>query len=114
MLLSDFYPDRSDITSLDDDDEFIIAQSQGPSLSSGQPKPERQRSPNTQDYTIVSSLRPPRPTSYSVRALYGPSFLLIPIVPLTLSSDQIIDGSIKLDLDYQRGTMNPVVFLVRS
>jgi hypothetical protein len=43
-------------------------------------------------------------------------FFFITIVPLalTLSSDQIMDRSINLDPDDQRGTINPVVFPVHS
>jgi len=69
MSFSDFYAsDLSDITSSEDGEEFV---SNTVKRSSAK-KPNRDQQP----YTIPSPLRPPRSTSYSVRALYGPSFSL--------------------------------------
>jgi hypothetical protein len=79
MSFSDFYgSDLSDITSSSDDEEFTVKKSSAK-------KPKRDQPP----YTVVNPLRPPRSTSYSVRALY----------------EQIVDGSIDLDPAYQRGTL---------
>ena len=76
MSFSDFYPsDLTDITSSDDDDEEFTLRTvkrTGTKKSKGD-----QRSP----YTITNPLRPPRSTSYSVRALYGPSFLTPSLSP---------------------------------
>ncbi|KAI9507223.1 hypothetical protein F5148DRAFT_144121 [Russula earlei] len=80
MSFSDFYAsDLTDITSSDDGDEFIASKAKPSSVKKST---HNQRS----SYTILNALRPPRSTSYSVRALY----------------EQIIDGSINLDPDYQR------------
>jgi hypothetical protein len=66
MSFSDFYAsDLSDITSSEDDQEFIPNAVKRSSAK----KPNREQQP----YTIPNPLRPPRSTSYSVRALYGPS-----------------------------------------
>lgn len=63
MSFSDFYgSDLSDITS-SSDEEFTVKKSSAK-------KPKR----NQPSYTIVNPLRPPRSTSYSVRALYGEFF----------------------------------------
>lgn len=105
MSFSDFYAsDLSDITSSEDDEEFIPSAAKRSSAK----KPNRDQPP----YTIHSPLRPPRSTSYSVRALYGPSFSSLSLPPLTLLSEQIVDGSIDLDPVYQRGT--PIFHLVRQ
>jgi len=105
MSFSDFYAsDLSDITSSEDGEEFV---SNTVKRSSAK-KPNRDQQP----YTIPSPLRPPRSTSYSVRALYGPSFSLSLFFLLISLSEQIIDGSIDLDPDYQRGTL--VFHLVRQ
>ena len=100
MSFSDFYPsDLTDITSSSDDDEEFSLRSV---KKTGAKKARRdQRSP----YTITNPLRPPRSTSYSVRALYG--LLFLPQFPFFFSlslPEQIVDGSINLDPDYQRGT----------
>ena len=74
MSFSDFYPSElSDITSSEDDEEFV------PSLAkrSGAKNTKRNQLP----YTIPNPLRPPRSTSYSVRALYGLPFLSISPIP---------------------------------
>ena len=69
MSFSDFYPSElSEITSSDEDDVFV------PKRSTAN-RPKRDNHP----YTIPNPLRPPRSTSYSVRALYGPPFL--PLFP---------------------------------
>jgi len=105
MSFSDFYAsDLSEITSSEDDEEFVPNTVKRSSAK----KPKRDQQP----YTIPNPLRPPRSTSYSVRALYGLSFLSLSIFfPLTPLSEQIVDGSIDLDPDYQRGTL--VLHLVR-
>jgi hypothetical protein len=67
MSFSDFYAsDLSDITSSEEDEEFIPSAAKRSSAK----KPKCDQLP----YTIPNPLRPPRSTSYSVRALYGPSF----------------------------------------
>ena len=70
MSFSDFYAsDLTDITSSSDDDgDFTPASVKRTSAKA--PKRD-QRSP----YTIINPLRPPRSTSYSVRALYGLPFV---------------------------------------
>jgi hypothetical protein len=69
MSFSDFYPSElSDITSSDEDDDFVPNSLKRSTTTN---KPKRDKQP----YTIPNPLRPPRSTSYSVRALYGPSFL---------------------------------------
>ncbi|KAH9961871.1 hypothetical protein BJV74DRAFT_984118 [Russula compacta] len=84
MSFSDFYAsDLSDITSSDDDDEFTPVKVK----RTGAKTPKRDQRP----YTIINPLRPPRSTSYSIRALY----------------EQIVDGSINLDPDYQRDVVWP-------
>ena len=66
MSFSDFYAsDLSDITS-SSEDEYKARRSSAK-------KPKRDQLPA---YTIVNPLRPPRSTSYSVRALYGLSFII--------------------------------------
>ncbi|KAN0114173.1 hypothetical protein V8E52_006971 [Russula decolorans] len=80
MSFSDFYAsDLSDITSSSDDEDFIPNSVKRSSA-------KRHKRDQQQPYTIPNPLRPPRSTSYSVRALY----------------EQIVDGSIDLDPDYQR------------
>jgi hypothetical protein len=77
MSFSDFYPSElSDITSSDEDDEFVPNSLKRSTAN----RPKRDHQP----YTIPNPLRPPRSTSYSVRALYGPSFL--PFSPLPAHS----------------------------
>jgi hypothetical protein len=68
MSFSDFYAsDLSDITSSSsEDDEFAARAVKRSSVK----KPKRDQPPS---YTIANPLRPPRSTSYSVRALYGSS-----------------------------------------
>ena len=58
--------DLSDITSSEDDEEFIPNTAKMSSVK----KPNR----DLQPYTVPSYLRPLRSTSYLVRDLYGPSF----------------------------------------
>lgn len=80
MSFSDFYgSDLTDISSSSgDDEEFTLPGAK----RTGTKKARRdQQAP----YTITNPLRPPRSTSYSVRALYGPPFLPIPCFLLTLS-----------------------------
>jgi hypothetical protein len=84
MSFSDFYAsDLTDITSSDDDDdeEYTI-----PSVKRSTAKKTKrdQRNP----YTITNPLRPPRSTSYSVRALYGSSFFLHLLSLLTCSQNK--------------------------
>ena len=68
MSFSDFYvSDLSDLTSSSDDEEFIPNSEKRTSAK----KLRRDQQP----YTIPNPLRPPRSTSYSVRALYGPPSL---------------------------------------
>lgn len=77
MSFSDFYPSElSDITSSDEDDEFVP--------NSLKRSTANRSKRDHQPYTIPNPLRPPRSTSYSVRALYGPSFL--PFSPLPAHS----------------------------
>src|SRR5260370_37149550 len=67
MSFSDFYAsDLSDITSSAEDDEFT------PNVAKKSSAKKTKR--DQQPYTIANPLRPPRSTSYSVRALYGASF----------------------------------------
>lgn len=67
MSFSDFYAsDLSDITSSDDDEEFTPVKVK----RTGTNTHKRDQRP----YTIANPLRPPRSTSYSIRALYGSSF----------------------------------------
>ena len=74
MSFSDFYAsDLSDITSSEDDEDFVP---NAPKRSTPR-KTKRDHLP----YTIPNPLRPPRSTSYSVRALYGPSFLSLSLLP---------------------------------
>jgi len=102
MSFSDFYDSElTDITSSSDDDEEFAP----PSAKRSGPKKAKAKRDQRSPYTITNPLRPPRSTSYSVRALYGPPIL--PQFPLSCSlclSEQIVDGSINLDPDYQRGT----------
>jgi hypothetical protein len=68
MSFSDFYAsDLSDITSSSEDEELASRAVKRSSVK----KPKRDQPP---PYTIANPLRPPRSTSYSVRALYGPPF----------------------------------------
>ncbi|KAH8981110.1 hypothetical protein EDB86DRAFT_3107326 [Lactarius hatsudake] len=79
MSFSDFYAsDLSDITSSSEDD--------APPAKVKKPSARKPRADQKQPYTITQALRPPRSTSYSVRSLY----------------EQIVDGGINLDPDYQR------------
>jgi len=80
MSFSDFYAsDLSDITSSSDDGEFV----HNTAKRSSAKKTKRDKQ---QPYTIPNPLRPPRSTSYSVRALYGPSFLSLSLSPAYASS----------------------------
>ncbi|KAI0296749.1 hypothetical protein B0F90DRAFT_1811280 [Multifurca ochricompacta] len=85
MSFSDFYAsDLTDITTSSDEDE----------VSPPKPKNGSTKKPKIEErppYTITNTLRPPRSTSYSVRSLY----------------EQIVDGSINLDPDYQRDIVWP-------
>jgi len=79
MSFSDFYAsDLSDITP-SEDEEFTPAKARRTSA-------KNTKRDQLSHYTIPNPLRPPRSTSYSVRALY----------------EQIVDGLIDLDPDYQR------------
>lgn len=99
MSFSDFYAsDLSDITS-SSEDEYT-------STTVKRSSAKKSKRDQTSAYTIVNTLRPPRSTSYSVRALYGLSYVLyFHYSLLTLLSEQIVDGSINLDPAYQRGTL---------
>jgi len=82
MPLSDSRANFLTTSSHSDDDESPIAESKGSSFG---------QSASIREYTIVNHFRPPRLTSLSVMALY----------------EQIMDGSIKLDSDYQRDIFWP-------
>ncbi|KAH9059637.1 hypothetical protein EDB87DRAFT_751505 [Lactarius vividus] len=81
MSFSDFYvSDLSDITSSSSSED------DAPPAKVKKPSARKPRPDQKQPYTITQALRPPRSTSYSVRSLY----------------EQIVDGGINLDPDYQR------------
>ena len=98
MSFSDFYPsDLSDITSSSEDD--------APPAKVKKPSVRKPKSDHKQPYTITQALRPPRSTSYSVRSLYGdPSISFSYAFHSQYCPEQIVDGGINLDPDYQRGT----------
>jgi hypothetical protein len=99
MSFSDFYPsDLSDITSSSEDD--------APPAKVKKSSARRQKPVQKLPYTISDALRPPRSTSYSVRSLYGdPSVSFSLYAPHSQACpEQIVDGGINLDPDYQRGT----------
>lgn len=98
MSFSDFYPsDLSDITSSSEDD--------APPAKVKKPSVRKPKSDQKQPYTITQALRPPRSTSYSVRSLYGdPSISFSYAFYSQYCPEQIVDGGINLDPDYQRGT----------
>ena len=103
MSFSDFYPsDLSEITSSSEEDEPPATVKK----PGRKPKADQQ-----QPYTITQALRPPRSTSYSVRSLYGnPPISFSPYTLTHSFPEQIVDGGINLDPDYQRGAHSvPIV-----
>lgn len=103
MSFSDFYPsDLSDITSSSEEDE--------PPAKVKKPG-RKPKADQKQPYTISQALRPPRSTSYSVRSLYGNPPISFSLYAFTQSFlEQIVDGGINLDPDYQRGAhLVPIV-----
>jgi hypothetical protein len=105
MSFSDFYAsDLTDITSSSDQEE--------PSVTNVKKHIPKKTKPDQRPaYTVSNTLRPPRSTNYSVRSLYG-KFLSFsfPSFPLLFFPEQIIDGTINLDPDYQRGITTFSVF----
>jgi hypothetical protein len=104
MSFSDFYPsDLSDITSSSEEDE--------PPAKVKKPG-RKPKADQKLPYTITQALRPPRSTSYSVRSLYGNPPISFSLYISTQSfPEQIVDGGINLDPDYQRGAhLVPIVW----
>ena len=100
MSFSDFYAsDLTDLTSSSDQEESSLT-----NLKTQKQKPKKTKPDQRPAYTVSNTLRPPRSTNYSVRSLYGNlSFLFLFFFSLLFFSEQIIDGTINLDPDYQRG-----------
>ncbi|KAI0075031.1 hypothetical protein K474DRAFT_1600557, partial [Panus rudis PR-1116 ss-1] len=78
MSLSDYESDLTELTESEDDYK--------PAASAGKKKQTKK-----QEYRIVNALRPPRTTQYTAKSLY----------------DQIVDGLIDLDPEYQREVVWP-------
>lgn len=91
MSLSDY----SDLTELSSSEDEQFQPATKSKKSKKQPK----------QYKITNVLRPPRTTQYTAKSLYGIStHASCPLWALTTSDlDQIIDNSIDLDPEYQRG-----------
>jgi hypothetical protein len=62
-------------------------------------------------YQLTNVLPLPRATTYSTQALYGASRASCRSSSLTRRTDQIHDGDIDLEPEYQRGTSCHPVFL---
>ncbi|TFY64727.1 hypothetical protein EVG20_g5850 [Dentipellis fragilis] len=83
MSFSDFdYSDFTDISSSDEDDYVPLSQAR---------KGAKKKKPTAKPYTVTGQLRPPRAAQYSVKSLY----------------DQIVEGNIDLDPEYQRDVVWP-------
>jgi len=95
MSFSDF---DSDLTELSSDEEIVVPLAQVTRT--------RTRSGKGRDYQIKGSLRPPRTSQFSAKALYGPFFLNFnasQFIQYLFLSDQIVENTIDLDPEYQRG-----------
>ncbi|KAA1476439.1 hypothetical protein DENSPDRAFT_843400 [Dentipellis sp. KUC8613] len=83
MSFSDFdYSDFTDISSSDEDDYVPLSQAR---------RGAKKKKSTAKPYTITGQLRPPRAAQYSVKSLY----------------DQIVEGNIDLDPEYQRDVVWP-------
>lgn len=91
--------DLSDLSELSSDEEDV------PLMKSTQ---KATRNKKSKEYQITNTLRPPRTTQYTAKSLYGArSHLLYSSIPSITSglSDQIIENTIDLDPEYQRGVL---------
>lgn len=99
--------DESDLTELDyseDDSESDVP------LSKSQSKTTSAKGKGkAKEYTILKKLRPPRTTQYTAKSLYGAHSLLCYCVAFSCAfpsmTDQIIDNTVDLDPEYQRGKL---------
>lgn len=99
MSFSDFYAsDLTDITSSSEEEQPTLHKVK--KLSIRKPKIDQ-----CSAYNVTNPLRPPRSTNYSVRSLYGIFSILFFSFFCSPASEQIIDGTINLDPDYQRGAL---------
>jgi hypothetical protein len=96
LSFGDFSSDLSDPPTTDD--EVPLAKSSAKAKGKG-------KAVGT-GYQIEDALRPPRTAQYTAKSLYGPCLVLYLRVANSnnrVLSDQIIDNTIDLDPEYQRG-----------
>jgi hypothetical protein len=95
MSISEFDSDLTDISS-DDDSPLWTSNTRSKSDAKGR------------DYQLRGSLRPPRTSQFSAKALYGsPASFFFNVSEFVddFFPDQIVENTIDLDPEYQRGTL---------